>query len=125
MRKAPFNPANWYWYVAGDRTQAFSSAAASYVPLADATFQAWLARGFTPTSIESEASLWDVLSQAHPAGLPAANAAAQDQYKQAQIAGVSRAVFQVLFNHKNRIRMLEGRAVVTAPQFIAGIKSLL
>jgi hypothetical protein len=64
-----YNPANWYWIVAGDAAQLWSSAAAAYVPPGDATYQAWLAAGNAATQIDSEASLADVLQAQAPAGL--------------------------------------------------------
>jgi hypothetical protein len=63
-----YTPANWYWVVGGSTTQVWSSARAAYVPLSDATYTAWLARGFSPTKIDSEASLAGVFAQQYPAG---------------------------------------------------------
>jgi hypothetical protein len=57
-------PSSWYWYVGGDQTQAFSSSASAFVPATDAGLQACLASGSVPTSIDSMASLQDVLAQA-------------------------------------------------------------
>lgn len=36
-----FNPRDWYWYVAGDRDQVFSSARNGFVPLDDPAFLTW------------------------------------------------------------------------------------
>lgn len=73
-----YNPANWYWIVAGDETKAYSSAAAAYVPATDAAYTAWLASsGYPPTRIESEASLHDVLVQQYPAGVGQLGSVAQ------------------------------------------------
>lgn len=41
----PYRREAWYWFVAGDRTQVFSSASLSYVPLTDAGYEAFLANG--------------------------------------------------------------------------------
>ena len=38
---------------------------------------------------------------------------------------INAAVLKVLFNHENRIRALEGKAAITAVQFVAAIKILL
>ena len=45
----------------------------------------------------------------------------QDQ----EVSGVDLVAFTVLFNHENRIRVLEGKATITKAQFIAGVKALL
>jgi len=52
-----FNPKNHYWIVAGSTTQVYSSASGDYVPVADSTYQAWLAKGNVPDRVESEATL--------------------------------------------------------------------
>ena len=53
-----FDPSNWYWHVAGDKSRAWSSARAQYVAANDATFQAWLTvPGNRVTDIPSEADL--------------------------------------------------------------------
>jgi len=59
-----YQPARWYWYVGGDQTQAFSSAANAFVPASDAALQAFIAAGDVPTAIDSLASLQDVLMRA-------------------------------------------------------------
>ena len=33
---------DWYWFVGGDKTQVYSSARQSYVPVSDSIYQAWL-----------------------------------------------------------------------------------
>jgi XkdW protein len=38
---------------------------------------------------------------------------------------INQAMMKVLFNHENRIRALEGKAAITAAQFITAIKVLL
>jgi hypothetical protein len=59
-----YQASRWYWYVGGDQTQAFSSAANAFVPAADAGLTAFIAAGNMPTAIDSLASLQDVLMQA-------------------------------------------------------------
>ena len=67
-----YDAINWYWAVAGSTTQVFSSARLAYVPVADATYVAWLAAGNAPTSIDSPGSLWQVLvAQLLPRATPA------------------------------------------------------
>lgn len=61
---APYDPAAWFWIVAGDRTQWYSSAAGTYVPPDSAAAVAFLAAGNIPTKIASEDELWDVLAEA-------------------------------------------------------------
>jgi hypothetical protein len=46
-----FNLLVWYWIPSGNTTQAWSSASQSYVALTDATYEAWLAAGNSPTHI--------------------------------------------------------------------------
>lgn len=66
-----YNVKNWYWIVAGSTTEVYSSAAAEYVSVTDATYEAWLAAGNIPTKIDSEESLQGVFSAQYPAGWPA------------------------------------------------------
>jgi hypothetical protein len=56
-----YNVANWYWIVGGDNTQVFSSARMAYVPVTDATYQAWLASGGGATTTASPVYLFEVL----------------------------------------------------------------
>jgi hypothetical protein len=64
-----YNPADWYWIVAGNTTQVYSSSRDEYVPLTDATYLAWLAAGNAPTNIDTAANLAIVLFQADVSGL--------------------------------------------------------
>ncbi|MER8806016.1 hypothetical protein [Mesorhizobium australicum] len=57
-----YDPSNWFWIVAGDESQFWSSAAAAYV---DA-----LPDRAAVTCISSESELWDVLREHFPDGLP-------------------------------------------------------
>lgn len=63
-----YNPANWYWIVAGDAARVYSSAQAAYVSVADATYLAWMEQGNITTKIDSEDSLKTVLQEQFPAG---------------------------------------------------------
>jgi hypothetical protein len=120
---SPYRAADWYWIVAGSTTQVYTSARTTYVPVEDATYQAWLAVGNYPSRIASEQELWDVLNAA---GVPLpAGAAASDTEKTRLVNTVDRVSLQIAFNHENRLRVLEGRAAVTMSQFITAIKSLL
>jgi hypothetical protein len=110
-----FTPSNWFWLVGADTARWFSSAANAYVAV--------LPPGITPTKIDSEQSLWDALAAA---GLPLpAGAATSDAAKTARISDTDMVQLQILFNHENRIRILEGKAAITVAQFKTGVKALL
>lgn len=53
---------NWYWIVAGSKTEVFSSASGTLVSLPNATYQSWQQEGNQPTSIDTYADLFNVLS---------------------------------------------------------------
>lgn len=130
MPNAPFNSANWYWIVAGSTTQVYSSAVGDFVPVTDATYQAWLAAGHVPTKIDTEANLGQVLAQYL---LRPAPANVLDGYKQALAVGIVNFVqFKILFNHENRIRAIEtalslngSPPQLTANQAVAAVKALM
>ncbi len=113
----------WYWAVAGSTTQVYSSAAGTYIPVTDPAYQALVQAGFSASLVSTEQALWDLLvaeGQPLPAG-----AATSDAAKNARIAVTDMVQFQVLFNHENRIRTLEGKAAITVAQFKTGVKALL
>jgi len=56
-----FDPRKWYWIVGGNEAQVYSSVVSNYVPVADQTYQAWLAAGGMTTRIASELELGAVL----------------------------------------------------------------
>lgn len=119
-----FSPANWYWVVAGSSTQVYSSAQAAYVPVSDATYQAWLASGGIATVIAAEQDLMDYLT-ANGVALPAGKTTS-DAGKTGMLNNqIDIVIGQILFNHENRIRTLEGKATITQAQFIAGVKALI
>jgi hypothetical protein len=100
-----YNPKNWYWFVGGDQTKAFSSASGDYVLSADATFQAWLADGTLPTKIDTEANLGAVLA---PYLMRPANAGVLDGYTTSQATTIiAHVAFKIAFNHENRLRAIE------------------
>jgi len=121
-RVNPIVVARWYWAVSGMPTQVYSSAAGDYVPLADPTYTAWLAVGNNPLPIDSEAALGQVLAQY---SLRPVNANVLAAYQTATANGVNAAIFKVLFNHENRIRVLEGKTPITVQQAIAGFAALM
>lgn len=57
-----YNPANWYWYVAGDTSKAYSSKLGDYVLSSDTTLVSWIALGNAPTKINNETDLGQVLA---------------------------------------------------------------
>ena len=120
---SPYTPQSWYWFVGADRTKAYFSAVGDYVAVTDATYLAWLANGNTPTQIDTEANLGAVLiGSVAPRPI---NANVLDGYTTALASAVDRVIFQILFNHENRIRTLAGQAQVTVQQFRTGVKALL
>ena len=114
---------DWYWIVAGSTTQVFSSSRAGYVGVADAAYVAWLAAGNIPSKIADEPKLWAVLGAQYPAGLPA-DAAAQNAAKDFEWNQLPLGAKKMLFNHENRIRVLEGKATLTLAQFIVVYRAL-
>lgn len=114
-----YDPRDWYWHVNGDLTQAYHSARNAYVPSTDAGFAAFTADGTLATRIDSEASLADVLAKYGLPFLAAKPAVTFDDDP------IKRALFEVMFNHENRIRTLAGQAQVTRVQFLIAIRSLL
>ena len=70
QRTLPYKPSDWYWVVASDTTQVYSSAAVAYVPVSDPRYVAWRAAGGQPTQIATEAELQAVLSAQFPGGWP-------------------------------------------------------
>lgn len=72
-----YNPQNWYWIVAGDQANVWSSARAMSVPVDDAIYVDWSATN-SPSTAASMADLYVVLAAQYPAGsLPTYNADAR------------------------------------------------
>lgn len=125
----PYIAWDWYWIVAGSTTQVFSSKAKAYVPVANATYQAWLDSGYKPTNIASEALLWDVLAEQAPECLPSTPTGADARQRRLigrlDVEEVGKVLATALFQHENRIRALEGKAPIPKAQFINALKELL
>jgi hypothetical protein len=66
-----FDVRNWYWFVDGDKTRAYSSAAGAYVPADDPDLAAWLEQGGRVTSILNVDELNEVLTLRGVAAVPA------------------------------------------------------
>ena len=118
-----YDPRAWYWVVADSATEVYSSAAGDYVPVADPEYQAFISRGETPTQIASAAELGEVLARYE---LRPTNAAVLDAFKAAQAVNLTvELVARIIFNHENRVRVLEGRPAVNAAQFQQAVKDLM
>lgn len=116
-------PRNWYWYVGGDRTKAFSSASGGYVPASNPTFVAWKSDGTEPTSIDTEANLGAVLA---PYATRPSHAGVLEGYLDSQVDDVViKKLFKIIFQMNNRLRALEGQQPITAAQARAAFRSLL
>lgn len=61
---------NWYWIVAGNEMEVYSSAAAAYVGADDATYVEWCDQGGVATRIADEDDLKGVFAAQYPAGWP-------------------------------------------------------
>lgn len=61
MTLAPYNPADWYWFVGGDATQVFSSARNAFVLVSDSQFATWVGM---PSQIDTLDNLKQVLTDA-------------------------------------------------------------
>ena len=48
-----------------------------------------------------------------------------DADKDGVVSAMDMLVFKVLFSHENRVRALEGKAAITAPQFRAALKAMI
>ena len=59
-----YTPKDWYWIIAGDDRQVYSSARSAFVGVGDKAYKIWLAQGNAPTRIASMDELKDVLQAA-------------------------------------------------------------
>lgn len=57
-------PSDHFWFVSGDETRVFSSAAGEYVAVDDSAFTEWLSPIKQPSRILNEAELIEVLENA-------------------------------------------------------------
>jgi hypothetical protein len=118
-----FDPGNNYWIVGGDETKAYATPLGDYVAANNAGFLAWKAAGKTPSRIGSEAELGEVLAEL---SIRPTNLSVLDAYKDTQATNISvKVAAKVLFNHENRIRVLENKAPITANQFKNALKDLM
>lgn len=119
----PYNPANWYWAVAGSVTQVYSSALGNYVQATDPTFVAWKEDGTVPTPILNEAELGEVLA---PYNLRPVAPQVLDGYKDLQARELTIAIAsKILFAMANEIQALKGLQPLTPAQFRTWVKGLM
>lgn len=118
-----YNPKDWYWIVSADQSRVYSSKSADFVPVDNSVYVAWRERGGVATNIISEAELGAVLA---PYALRPVSASVLDGYTESQAVKLTiEVVAKVLFNHENRVRVLEGKQPINANQFKTAIKALL
>lgn len=121
-----FDPKNWYWYVSGDQTKAYSSASGDYVQAANPTFVAWLSDGTIPTAIDTESNLGAVLAPYYPDVTRPAQAGILAGYQSEQADDIFKhKLVKFLFVLNNRVRALEGKAALTVPQAKTYFKGLM
>lgn len=65
-----YTPANWYWIIAGDDRQVYSSARSAFVGVGDKAYKIWLTQGNAPTRIASMDELKEVLVAAGVFNVP-------------------------------------------------------
>ncbi len=115
-------PFDWYWIVAGSTTQVYSSNRGIFVAPTDPVFVAWLS-GRATTAIDTVQNLGQVLALAQaPRPTDAGVLAA---YQAGLVNDVETAIFQILFNHENRIRALEGKIALTRQQALTALANLM
>jgi hypothetical protein len=119
-----YNPAKWYWIVAGDETKVFSSAVGNFVLANDATFLAWKGDGTLPSRIASEAELGEVLADAR---VRPQRAAVLDAYKGQHAKRMTDEVqTKAILWCINQIRTLKGETPLTTGAAIrAFLKELM
>lgn len=119
-----FVPENWYWFIAGDTTQVYSSARSLLVPVADATYQTWLSNPKNKTyNAASTTELSDILDYCR-VDLPP-QGKTSDAHNSARVDELPRALKVWAFDVENRVRVLEGKSQLTSSQFKSYIKSLM
>lgn len=109
VQPLPYDPTKWYWVVAGNTTDVYSTNEVNdFVPAADPDFVAWKASGGIPTQIDTEFNLGVVLGAYYPLLRPIPPGVL-DGYADRVAANVVTAEdFAITFDHENRIRELEG-----------------
>ncbi len=70
-----YTPADWYWIVGGSTTIVYWSKTASYVPVTDPSYKAFIAALGKPTKIDNETDLQGVFAAQYPAGWTSSSSA--------------------------------------------------
>jgi hypothetical protein len=119
-----YDPSNWFWIVAGNEAQVFSSATGNYVPATDPTYLAWRADDTMPTRILNETELGEVLADVR---VRPQRAAVLDAYKGQHAKRMTDEVqTKALLWCINEIRTLKGEAPLTTGAAIrAFLKELM
>lgn len=121
-----FDPSKWYWIVAGDTSQVYSSELAAYVPVSDVTYSGWVAADNHATPIVSEQELWDYLIGRVYNSTPATAHSSSSGLKNKRLnEQLIESVYQLLFDHENRIRALESQSPLTDAAFFSYIQTLM
>lgn len=102
-----FNIANWYWIVAGDTSQVWSSAKPGYVPINDSGYSAFLSAGDAPTPIASITELAEVFEQQYPGGMLSTYAAYKRYAK--EIGGITISNIPVATDDRSKQMILGAR----------------
>mgnify|MGYP003442018063 CR=1 FL=1 len=111
----PYNPADWYWYVAGDETRPYSSKAGDYVAPDAPAYAAWRAAGNLPSRILNVAELGEVLADAR---VRPTNAALLRGFKKAHAGKMTLEIAaKVMFAMWNELRAVRGEEPGTPAQF--------
>src|SRR5689334_10268608 len=119
-----YDPLNWYWTVNSDtQGRVYSSKLGDYVPISDATYQAWLASGGVASSVNAEVEIGVLLASQYPGVTRPVPAAILDGYQQEQSDDIFRhKLIKFLFNLNNDVRVLKGQQPLTVAQARAAMK---
>jgi hypothetical protein len=61
-----FDPKDWYWFVAGDSANVYSSARNIYVPTSDSNYATWLQHNGGAPSVPTESDIWYYVKDFQP-----------------------------------------------------------
>lgn len=107
-----YDPSAWFWIVAGDASQVWSSAKPGYVPTNASEYAAFLAAGGTASSIASLAELTEVFVQNYPGGMLATYAA--DVRWRKEVGGVLVADVHVATDDRSKQMIMGARIAAEA-----------
>lgn len=107
-----YDPRDWYWIVAGEPSQVWSSARAGYVATDDDDFAAFVAAGGGPTPIASLAELAEVFAQQFPGGMLSVYAA--DARWRRETGGITVAGVPVATDDRSKQMIIGARVAANA-----------